>query len=241
MLKPLKFRSAFRQQGFALLEIIIGTVLMGVVLAFALGINTQAENQVTGRSDAQSLSTLQSAAAEYYLANRPAIDAAMQTGVGADTLCLINVNPDGTGGSIAYSSIKKTCAFDASLLVAQKRWPVDVSVDSRGGRYVAILRTVYDSAPTPAPTGVVDMLVVLSQPNGVVSPVSPDPRLSEELASGMNTLGSKGGMVPVGNMGSCVANRVSGQLEACGTGWKIDLAEFIDDAQLAVFAAALPN
>ncbi len=224
-----------------MIEITLATALMGVVIAYAMSINTRGDDQGAGRNDADSLTSFANIAAEYYTANRTAVDAAMQTGTGAATHCRLDVAADGTGGRTARSSTLKTCAFDSTLLRAKNLWPAGLSVDARDGRYVAIFRTVYDTQPTPAPTGGVEMLIALYSSNGVLSPATLDNRKTDELQAATSAMGGVGGYVPIGPMGACVARRSTTIYEACGNGWKINLASFVDTTELTVFANALPN
>lgn len=230
-----------RQRGMSIFEISLGTALMGLVIAYAMTINTRAGDQDAGRRDADSLSSFANMAAEYYTANRTAIDAAMRAGTLASTYCRLDVAADGTGGTTAYSSTLKTCAIDPTLLRARNLWPAGMSVEARGGRYVAIFRTIYDTQATPQPTGGVEVLIALAQTSGTLSPVTLNNRLTDEVQAGMTALGGVGGYVPIGTMGACKALRSSAAYEACGNGWKVNLANFVDAAQLTVFANALPN
>lgn len=229
-------------RGFSILEIMVAIALLGSVLAFAMQTTRRGESQATGRSNADALSSFQQIAAQYFISNRTALEAAMDAGTEAGTKCLLNVNADGTGGTQANSTTKKTCAFDATLLRKMNLWPVGVSVDAPGGgRYVAILRRIYDTAAPPVATGAVDMLVVVARPDGALTAVGPDAQRTEELASSMTTMGGNGGIVPVGNMGACAAVRGSATYQVCGNGWKVNLADFVDATQVTTFSNALPN
>lgn len=231
-----------RSAGTSLLEIMIGIAILGGVLAVVGRIENRSDHQTTGRTNADSQATFQNLAAQYFLDNRAAYEAAMKDGTDAAVLCRINLQADGTGGLQANSTVKKTCAFDATLLRARSVWPAGASVDEAFGRYVLILRMPYDTATPPKPTGGVEGLFAVMQPGGTLAasgPMTGD--LVEELTTSMRTLGGVGGLTPIGNTGPCAAMRSTATYESCGNGWKVNLADFVDAAQLAVFANALPN
>ena len=230
-----------RQRGISMFEVMLGTALMGLVIAYAMAVDERAGDQTTGRADADAMTSFGNIAAEYFLSNRAGMNAAMQAGTSASTYCRMGVNADGSGGTTVNSTTKKTCALDATHLRANKLWPANMSVDARGGRYVAIFRTIYDTQATPQPTGGVDMLIVLAPTSGALSPVTMDRRLTDEIQAGSAAMGGVGGFVPIGTLGACTANRASATYEACGNGWKISLSDFIDSAALTIFANALPN
>lgn len=115
----------------------------------------------------------------------------METGTGADQYCLVGVNPDGTGGTQKNNTTLKTCAFDATLLVAKGQWPAGAGpTETRNGRFTVILRRSYDS--TPAPTGGHEALFVLASPSGTLSAAAMTKETSTALAAGKTTLGSVG-------------------------------------------------
>lgn len=229
------------QRGISMIEIMVGAALMGVVIAAAMTIDTRAGDRTTGRNDADDSMAFISSAAEYFLSNRTNMEAAMQSGTNASTYCRIDVNADGTGGITKNSTTKKTCALDATQLRANNLWPANLSVDSRGGRYVAIFRSIYDTQSTPQPTGGVDMFIALAPTSGELSAVTLDGRTTDELQAAAAAMGGIGGFVPIGTLGACTATRSTSTYEACGNGWKVNLSDFIDSAELTTFANALPN
>ena len=74
-----------------------------------------------------------------------------------------------------------------------------------------------------------------------LQPAAQDARKLEELAASQTTLGGTGGLIPVGVLGDCVASRTSATFQVCGNGWKVNLSDFIDNAELTTFANSLPN
>lgn len=238
---PNRSRTRATQAGYVMLEIAIGTAIMGIVMALALDMTKTGEDQTIGRTKAETLSTFSQLASQYLISNRTAIDLAMTDGTAASTHCLINVNADGTGGTTANSTTKHTCAFDTTLLKAKGIWPKEVNTEAPGGRYVAIARKIYDTQTIPVATGGIDILIALSSPTGTLAATTQDPRRTTELLSSMTTLGGTGGIIPIGLMGACTTKKSSSTYESCGNGWKINLADFVNPAQLTTFSDALPN
>lgn len=227
------------QRGFSIMEAMLSMALLAAVLAYALQLSQAGEDQAVGRNNADALSSFSQLAGQYFLANRAAMEAAMKDGTDAAKYCKIDVAADGTGGTVANSVSKHTCALDATMLRAQGLWPQAMSTSTMGGRYVGIFRLVHDSGGEP--TGVVDAIFVLASLDGTLQPATQDARRLEEMATGQNSLGGIGGVVPVGRVGDCVTSRVSSTFQVCGNGWKLNLADFIDPAQMTTFANALPN
>jgi type II secretory pathway pseudopilin PulG len=226
------------QKGLSILEVTIGMALLGLVLTYSLTLNQRSVEQTAGRNAADSASNFQQLAAQYYALNRTAMDTAMTDGTDAATYCRVNVNADGTGGATANSTTLRTCAFDTTQLRARGVWPRGASVDTLGGRYTAIVRRIYNGT---TPTGASDMLIVLAQPSGTLTPVVKESRIMGELSASMDAMGGTGGMVPVGEAGACRTVRASSTLQACGHGWQVNLSDFLSPAQLTTFSNALPN
>ena len=226
------------QSGFGLIEIMIGIVILGSVLAWAFRVEQRGEDQGQGRTKAEGLASFQHVAIQYFGANRSSIEKAMSDGTDAALWCKLDVAADGTGGTVANSTTLHTCAFDTTWLKFKNLLPANMQVNANGGRYAAIVRQIYSGA---SPTGADDMLVVLYQPGGSLTAVAADPRRSDELMSGMETMGGTGGLVPVGNMAFCTTKRSSATYQVCGNGWTANLADFVSPAQVTTFGLALPN
>lgn len=226
------------QRGFALPELMMAIVIIGGFLIVAMSMRMRGDDESQGRRNAEGMASFQQIAIQYVGANRASIEKAMQDGTDAALWCKLNVAVDGTGGTVANSVTLHTCAFDTTWLRFKNMLPAGVPVDAKGGRYAAIVRQIYSGA---TPTGGDDMLVVLYQPSGSLSPVVKDSRRAAELISGMEVMGGTGGLIPVGNMSLCTATRSSATYQACGTGWKVNLGDFVDAAQVTAFGLALPN
>jgi len=228
-----------RSRGFSMMETMISLAIVASAITFAMQLAQTGEDQAAGRTNADALSSFSQLAGQFFISNRIAMEKAMDDGTDADEYCKIGVASDGTGGTVARSSTKKTCAFDATLLLAKGVWPAGISTDAFGGRYVAIFRKIYDASSQP--TGAVEALMVLASPDGTLQPAAQDARKLEELAASQTTLGGTGGLIPVGALGDCVASRTSATYQVCGNGWKVNLSDFIDNAELTTFANSLPN
>ncbi|WP_186510826.1 type II secretion system protein [Caenimonas sedimenti] len=227
------------QRGALLVELVIGAAVLGLVIAYVLDMQRQNDVQLKAKSDAEAQSMFIQVASQYFLNNRTAYDAAMDTGVSANQYCMLGVNADGTGGTQANSTTLHTCAFDATLLVAKGLWPEGLSTETKDGRFTVILRRIYDA--TPAATGGHEAFFVLASPSGALTSASMNRDTSTALAAGKASLGTVGGYVPVGNMGGCSAVRSTSTYQACGEGWQVNLSNFISPTELTTFGNALPN
>jgi hypothetical protein len=225
----------------SLLEIIIAVGVLGTLMLLASRIEGRADRESDGRTTADAQVAFMNAAAQRFLDNRVAYENAMKDGTGAASLCLVSVNADGSGGTQASSVSTHTCAFDTTYLRAKNVWPPNASVNEADGRYAVILRMVYDNQATPQPTGGDEALFVLMRPDGILQPVAVDGQRLDETVSTMRAIGGMGGFIPVGDVGPCKSVRASATYQACGNGWKVNLSDFIDAPQLAVFGNALPN
>ena len=233
----MSFRKA--QRGAMLVEYIIGAALLGVILVFVLDLQNRNDLEMRAKSEAEGQAQFIQIASQYFLNNRAAYDTAMDTGTGADQYCLVGVSPDGTGGTQKNNTTLKTCAFDATLLIAKGQWPEGLATETRNGRFTVILRRSYDS--TPSPTGGHEAFFVLASPSGTLTATTMTKETSTALAVGKTTLGSVGGYVPIGAVGACSTSRASTTYQACGDQWQVDMANFINSSELTTFGAALPN
>lgn len=226
-----------------MLEIMIGTALLGAVLASAMLMNKQSESQVAGRNKADALASFQQLATQYFNNNRTDIEAAMGGDAAKQALvCRINEAADGSTATTAANSTKRTCAFDASHLVAAKLWPAGLSPNLpsnqmpvsgvNGGRYVAIARQIMNGA---TPTGADEILIVLApldasnnvMTTGTVAFSGTKDAFSDEQKASLNALGGTGGFIPPGtDYGPCQYNGTTKQ--ACGNGWSVTLSNFIN-------------
>ena len=222
-----------------MLETMVSLAIVAAAMAYALQLAQTGDDQAQGRADADALSSFSQLAAQFFISHRAAMEQAMDDGTDAGMFCRVGGAADGSGGTVANSSSKKTCALDASLLLVRGAWPAGMPLDTFGGRYVAIFRRIYDAGG--AATGGTDMLTVLAALDGTLQAARPDARRLEQLAAAQATLGGMGGVVPAGTLGDCVASRASASFEVCGNGWRVRLSDFVDPPQLSIFTAALPE
>lgn len=225
-----------KQKGFGLVEIILGLVIAGALLGYALRMSTRAESQSIGRARADVQASFQQLASQFFYNNRSDIEAAMAGDAAKAALyCLIDVAADGTGGTNTMNATKRTCAFDSTLLRAKKLWPPGQNINlNEAGRYVAIARQVMSTDSTPVPTGADEMFVVVAQlaSDGKVlttgsATFTGDPaKAMAEAKGGMDALGGSGGYIPPGkDIGPCKYNATTKQ--ACGNGWVVNLSDFL--------------
>ncbi len=224
-----------KQAGFTVLETMIAIGLALGALTAVIALQTRGDDQTQGHVKAEEIVSFQTLASQYFVANRSDIEAAM----GGDTSkaaihCLLNVAADGSGGTVATNTTKRTCAFDGTLLRAKGLWPSSSSVDLYGGRHVAIVRQVVSTDAVPVPTGGDEMLVVFApvsdgnvMTSGSVSFNGDPKRAAAELKAGRDALGATGGYVPAGaDYGTCKYNGTMKQ--ACGKTWAVNLSDFIN-------------
>jgi type II secretory pathway pseudopilin PulG len=262
-----------RCSGSFIIEIIIGLAILGVVMSFSLMLTQKNSDKQTGRLDAEILSSFQQMAAQYFVSNRTEMMAAMVAAAASDANvqkhCVVmiptitaTINPGtvsgaaGANGTLAWSSTKKTCSFDASLLQANSQWQGKVSfIDTvMGGqwRYVAIFKIVMTAGPDTVlgtaddiPSENVEMLVVKMDENmSLGTSVTANDwsldksRIARSLTT-RDTLSESGGVMPIGSVGWCTTNKTTTQI--CGNNWNIDLSNWIDSAQLAIIRQKLPS
>ena len=230
MMTTFKFK---KQGGMSIIESMVGTALIGTLLASVMVLQSRAGNETSGRSNADSLASFQQLAGQYFISNRTAIESAMGGDAASITLhCQINVASGSSVGTNANNTTKRTCAFDTTLLRAKGLWPAGISTDVAGpGRWVAIARQVMSSGTA---TGASEMLIVMAplvagnvSSGSAVSFTGDTRRASEEISAGMAALGANGGFIPPGSdYGNCQYNVTTKQV--CGTGWVVTLSDFIN-------------
>lgn len=260
------------KNGFVFMEIILAIAVMSVIVAFTLRMTSDQNTQILAKNKAEDFATFQQVAAQYFISNKTDMLAAMadtSPGTSVKAHCVVSVvdlnqtidpgnSPGnaGTNGTLAWSTTKKTCAFDATLLAAKKVWPAGVpynfkDVDAGGdARYVAIFKRVV----SPGPDNIlgnaddvlsdnVEMLVLQMDIDGNLGLISPnlwmgdrDRRMqTETIRSG---LGATGGTFAFGDVGWCQSNNT--QTNVCGNGWNVNLENFLDSAQLITVRSVLP-
>jgi hypothetical protein len=222
----------------------LAVALMGLVVSAAMPLIIAGQDEVAARSGADDQSSFQQMAAQHFISNRAAYEAAMADGTGAGSLCRVNVNPvDGSGGSQANSVSLHTCAVDTTMLAYLQALPREMRLTNRfGDRWVAIFRQLYDQQNQPKPNGGVDMLIVSSGLGlSALGPVTPDDRRHREITTAAAINGGVGGYVPDADRSTCVTSRALEKYEVCGNGWKVNLGDFVDAAQVQLFSARLAN
>ena len=232
-----------RQTGNMLMEALLALAIIGMIASAALPMLKAGQIEESARAVADDMSSFQRIAAQHFISNRSAYEAAMKDGTGADKLCMVGVNPDtGAGGVQANSTTQHTCAIDGSMLKYLLAMPKDMNPTNRFGEaWVAVFRQIYDKETTPKPTGAVDMLVISAVVNGVAAPVVPDAERYSEVVSAATILGGTGGYLPDADRSTCVAQRATSKYEVCGNGWKVKLDDFISAADLTAFSNRLAN
>jgi hypothetical protein len=233
-----------KQRGSFMFEALLAVLIVGMMAAYAVPMMQAGRIQENGKSTADSFSSFQQAAAQHFISNRSAYEAAMKDGTNADKVCMVGVDPvTGAGGAQANSVTKKTCAIDGSMLKYLKALPADLSLKNRYGEsWVAIFRLIYDNQATPAPTGAVDMLVVSAAVAGAAAPqVIPDAERHKENLAAAGLVGGSGGLVPDADRATCVASKTGGKYEVCGNGWRVNLSDFVDPTGVTAFADRLTN
>lgn len=215
-----------------MVEVLGSIAFAGVVLSSGLMLKQKGDDQATGRANAETLLDFQQVAVQYFHANRVEIEAAMGGDMAkAGVHCLINVPASGVGGTVSMGAVSRTCAFDATSLKAKGVWPTGLTINTAGGRYVAIVRQVMASG---APTGADEMLFVLAtlQNGNVMTSGSATftgnvGRTMEQLHAGASTLGGAGGYIPPGkDYAQCKWNGTTKQV--CGATWAVNLSDFLN-------------
>lgn len=231
------------QRGLALTEIMLGTAIVALLAYTAAPLLVSSLDDRQSKATADDFGIFQEAAAAHFKANRSAYESAMQDGTGATNLCKIGVNPiNGSGGLQANNTTLHTCAVDASMLRFLQALPTQVQSNNRyGEQWVAIFKQVYTTVAPIQPTGGVEMLVVSAKVTGTPSVVTPDKRRFSQAVNAADFTGGNGGFIPDANRSTCVVSRTASIYEACGNGWKVNLANFISPTQLATFSNRVTN
>lgn len=232
-----------RQRGLALTEIMLGTAIVALLAYTAAPLLVRSLDDRSSKATADDFGIFQEAAAAHFKANRSAYESAMKDGTGAANLCKVGVNPtDGSGGLQANNTTLHTCAIDATMLRFLQALPIQVHANNRyGEQWVAIFKQVYTTVAPIQPTGGVEMLVVSAQVTGTPSVVAPDPRRFSEAVNAADFTGGNGGFIPDADRSTCVVSKTASIYQACGNGWKVNLADFISPTQLATFSNRVTN
>lgn len=228
------------QRGMALADILLAVAITGVIVAASMPLLTRNSDDLAARAMADDLKAFKAVAEEHFKANRTAYEAAMTDGTGAASLCKLGVNPDdGSGGTVANSIALHTCAIDGTMLRFLKMLPDTFRRrNGYGESWVAVYRMVYNGT---SPTGGVEAIFASAATDGSAIAVPANARRYQSARTAAGYLGGNGGVVPDTDREVCVAQRSVTTYQACGDGWKANLADFVNPAELTVFANRLPN
>lgn len=238
-MRPITPSSFAAVGGFALTDLLLAVAIFGLIMAGAMPLINRASDDNGARAAADELKVFQAAAMEHFKSNRTAYEAAMANGTGASSLCKVGVASDGTGGTTANDTTLHTCAVDVSMLRYLNALPATFkSKNVYGEQWVAIHRLEYASG---VPTGSVGTLVVSAAVSTGGAAVPANTRRYQVAKTGSLELGSGGLVVPDTDRETCVAKRATTTYEACGDGFKLNLADYISAASLTTFSNRLPN
>lgn len=232
-----------RQLGASMLEVALAVVLISVIFMGMTPLILKNQDVTVAKSISQSYTQFWTAASAHFEANRSAYISAMTDGTGADQLCKVNVDSmTGAGGEETYSADVHRCALDTSMLKFVSALPASVSdTNAYGERWVAIYKLVYDQQSPPQPTGGVEQLVVSAAVHGQELTFAPSTSTYDRALTAAGFTSGSAGVVPDADRSTCVASRSSGVFEACGSGWRINLADYLSAAELQAFANRLMN
>ena len=230
------------QRGIALVEMALAVALTAILYMTVSPLIIKSQDVSVAKSVATDYTAFRAAVSAHFQSNRSAYEAAMTSGTDANKLCKVGVNPDGTGGTVVNSTTMHRCAIDVSMLRFLQVLPSNVSAKNRYGEtWVAIFKQVYDTAPTPAPTGAVEMFIVSARVDGVATLVASDPRSYDEAITASGFVSGQGGVIPDADRSTCIARRATGTYQACGPGWKANLADFLEPSEVTKFSTRLSN
>lgn len=237
--RPTSLARQARQFGFALMDMLLAVAITGVVIMGSLPFINKGADDTNSKATADDLNAFKTVAEAYFKANRTAFDAAMTDGTGASALCKVGVAADGTGGTVANSTTLHTCAIDGSMLRFLQVLPASIkSKNAYGEQWVAIYRQVYNAGVA---TGGDEAIYVSATITSGGTAVAANAKRYANATFAGSTMGGGGGAVPDTDRTVCVAKKASATYQACGDGWKVNLADFISATQLASFSNRLPN
>lgn len=238
----LKHGSAREQRGLALVEMGLALVLAALVMAAMAPLIIQSKDANIAKTIAVDKTAFQAAVSAHFLNNRAAYVAAMVDGTGADKLCVVGIKPDGSNGVLSNSLTLHRCAIDVAMLRYLKVLPQTVrEVNRYGETWVALFRLMYTDTLPKVPTGGIEMFVVSARIDGAGQVIPADGRRYEEATTAASFAGGQSGVVPDADRSTCVASKAAGKYEACGAGWKVNLADFLEPNELSAFASRLSN
>lgn len=226
--------------GNAMVEVLLATALVLPMGIYALKKQAADLEEKKGEVNAERTMDFTELAKTYYLANAPAMRAAMADGSGADKLCRLGVDaaaatPESTGIQ-SNSTTLHTCAVDAALLKWKGFAPASFpDYNLQQQRMVAVFKRVYDTSVVPAvPTDNVELLSIGAAGATGLANYAPNARGFsggiDPLMRDVRPMGAAGGIIPDADRVLCKwLDADPAQREACGSqgGWRVKLADFI--------------
>jgi len=218
------------QCGLTLVETLLGMTVAMFMLIYMAQMQNRAGEDIRAKNAAEITQAFVQMSAQYLVANRSAIQKAMEDGTDANKWCVIDADPiTGTGGSVANNTVLHTCAIDVNWLIWNKVLPANSTITNPyNQKLVAVFRLIYadydmNSATPHTTVGDVEMLALGTPNAGNERTVG-----ASELGLMSDLMGGNGGFVPSGTWGDCLYDLV--QKQACGTGgaWRAQLGDFLN-------------
>lgn len=232
-----------RQLGASMLEVALAVVLISLIFIGMTPLILKNQDVTVAKSISQSYTQFWSASSAHFEANRSAYISAMMDGTGAQQLCKVNVDAaTGEGGEETFSTSMHRCALDTSMLRLLSALPDSVSdTNPYGERWVAIYKLVFDQQTPPQPTGGVEQLVVSAAVHPQGLSFIPDSSSYDRAVTAAGFTSGSAGVVPDADRSTCIASKAAGLFEACGSGWRITLSDYLSADELQTFSSRLSN
>lgn len=230
-----------KARGFVLQELLLGVVIIGAIGALALPFYKSFNNDLQAKAIADEMKLFQKVVGDHFLANTTAYIAAAKDGTGAATLCKVAVDVSTGVGTQANSTTKHTCAVDVTQMRYLKLWPAEKSLtNAYQDTWVAIFKLEYDTAGT-TPTGGMSVLFASYDKTGTNAAVPADGDIYDIAQTAANYIGGEGGTIPDTDRTTCKNVRSTATYQACGPGFRVNIADYVDAGVLTTFANRLPN
>lgn len=226
------FKKFMRTQwGGGLLELLLSLAVLSTVSLSVINMSQKAQSKERGRSVADALQSFTQVAAQYFIANRLAIETILSGELKeAPQFCAINVTNNIPSGVPSANALKRTCAIDTSFLRARGLWPESMPLDVGRSRWAAVFRQL---PATDAGRVSEELFVFLAALDQGLIKTQGDTVYTESLSefvdqtqASLASLGAMGGFIPPGkDYGACQYNARLRQ--ACGQGWRVNLEDFL--------------
>jgi hypothetical protein len=219
------------QWGSGLLELLLSLAVMATVSLSVINMSQRAQSKERGRWMADTLQSFTQVAAQYFIANRSAIEIILSGELKeAAQFCAINVTDKTPSGVPSANALKHTCAVDASFLRARGLWPESLPLNAGQSRWAAVFRQLQAPDGGSAAQEMLVFLAVLDQGSiktqGATAYTGLMPEFVEQTQASLASLGAMGGYIPPGkDYGACQYNALLKQ--ACGQGWRVNLEDFL--------------